>query len=63
METTAKEVRFDKYCKHCKYKDNTEEDYPCYLCLDIGGRPYSHKPMYYSGEYLWDGDINSNERQ
>lgn len=46
-----KEVRFDEYCKTCKYEKNPEvmkdpfaED-PCDECLGEPGRLYSHRPL------------------
>ena len=45
MEVRAKEVRFDIYCKTCKYADNKESEDPCWDCLDQGWNEDSHKPI------------------
>lgn len=42
-----KEVDFEKYCKTCKNNKLKEEETPCYECLSIPARPYSHKPERY----------------
>lgn len=47
MEEGYKEVRFDEYCKTCKFKNNTEEDTPCDECLAEPANLYSHKPVKY----------------
>lgn len=40
-------VRFDEYCKTCKYEKKTEADDPCRDCLEIGARLYSKKPEFW----------------
>ena len=44
MDTGIKEVRFDKYCRKCRYRKVDETKEPCNECLSEGGRLYSHKP-------------------
>lgn len=50
MEDNFKEVYFDKYCKSCKYRNNEENEDPCYNCLGEPARLYSHKPVNYKEE-------------
>ena len=40
-----KEVRFDQYCKTCKYEKLKEDESPCYECLENPVNVYSHKPV------------------
>ncbi len=40
-----KEVYFGQYCKLCKHRSLTEEDDPCYDCLQEPVNLYSHKPV------------------
>ena len=47
VEASMKEVRFDRYCKLCKYKDLEEAKDPCNECLDTGMREGTCKPIYY----------------
>lgn len=42
-----REVRFDKYCETCKYKELDEVKDPCNDCLVFGMREESEKPEYY----------------
>lgn len=42
-----KEVRFDKYCATCKYKDLDEVKDPCNDCLVVGMREETEVPEYY----------------
>ena len=39
-----REVRFDKYCETCKYKELDEVKDPCNDCLAIGMREETEKP-------------------
>ena len=43
----TKIVEFDEYCHKCKYELRNEEDEPCFDCLQIPAREYSHKPEYF----------------
>lgn len=45
METIEKEVYFDKYCSTCKHEKVSEQDDPCYDCLNHFTNTYSHKPI------------------
>lgn len=45
MEENNKEVRFDLYCKTCRYYDLAESEDPCYECLENPVNSYSHKPV------------------
>lgn len=45
MKNNLKEVRFDKYCKTCKYEYYPEDRHPCYICLNRPVNVYSHKPI------------------
>jgi hypothetical protein len=47
MDSEYKEVRFDKYCETCRYKDIPEEEDPCNGCLEHGMNLYSEKPVNY----------------
>lgn len=42
-----KEVRFDKYCEKCKYKDvdDTKSQEPCNECLDNPVNYCTEKPV------------------
>jgi hypothetical protein len=42
-----KEVRFDIYCKTCKYKDLLETEDPCESCLLEPVNLHSEKPVSY----------------
>jgi hypothetical protein len=42
-----REVRFDKYCETCKWKELDEVKDPCNDCLAIGMREETEKPEYY----------------
>lgn len=45
METIEKEVYFGKYCSTCKHEKVSEQDDPCYDCLNQFTNSYSHKPI------------------
>ena len=45
MDERYREVRFDAYCEKCKYKDKSEEESPCDVCLDNPLNLYSEKPI------------------
>lgn len=45
MDTTIKEVDFEKWCKTCKYEKREEEEDPCWDCLDQPWRENSTKPI------------------
>lgn len=49
-EPTPKEVRFDLYCKKCKYAkiDDTEE--PCNTCLEEFTNEGTDRPTQYKEE-------------
>lgn len=53
MEENLKEVRYDLYCHTCVYKNNLEDQEPCYDCLNESSRYSSHKP------YHWKEDGGS----
>ena len=40
-----KEVYFGDYCKTCKHKKVSEQDDPCYDCLNNPVNEDSHKPI------------------
>lgn len=40
-----KEVRYDLWCRCCKYLPMRDWDDPCNECLLERARPYSHKPV------------------
>jgi len=42
-----REVRFDKYCETCKWKELDEVKDPCNDCLAIGMQEETEKPEYY----------------
>lgn len=44
-DSDYKEVRFDIYCKTCKYKDAPEYESHCFGCLEEPMRYYSEKPV------------------
>ena len=45
MEDCYKEVYFGEYCNKCKYNDRSEDEDPCYECLENPVNLYSHKPV------------------
>lgn len=47
MEIYEKLVRFDLYCKTCKYALKSESEDPCWDCLDNPVNTYSRKPVYW----------------
>ena len=47
MDENLKEVRFDRYCKLCKYKDLPEKADPCNECMETPMRSGSCKPEKY----------------
>ena len=49
MESKPKEVRFDMYCKTCKFHDTPEAEDPCDECLNYGSNEDSHKPVNWEG--------------
>lgn len=49
MDERYREVRFDAYCEKCKYKDKSEEESPCDVCLDNPLNLYSQKPVNWKG--------------
>lgn len=44
MEIVEHEVRFDIWCKYCKYKDTDEYEDPCDECLEYSAEQYSTRP-------------------
>lgn len=44
-EPNYQEVRFDRFCKTCRYKDLPESESPCYECLEEPMRYYSDTPI------------------
>ena len=44
-EGSYKDVRFDKYCKTCKYGELSEVKDPCNECLEYGMREGTEKPL------------------
>ena len=42
-----KQVRFDKYCKLCRWDEKKEAYDPCNNCLEIGMREGTEKPEYF----------------
>lgn len=47
MGEVYKIVRFDKYCKTCKFSKTSEDDEPCCECMCYPANAYSHKPVNY----------------
>lgn len=45
MEIRTKEVRFDIYCKTCKYEEQPKPRDPCHECLDQPWNTDSRKPI------------------
>ena len=39
-----KEVRFDLYCKKCKYEKKKETEEPCDQCLENPSNAHTDKP-------------------
>ena len=42
-----KEVRFDLFCKKCKYKNRDEKYDPCNECLEFAYRQQTAEPIYF----------------
>ena len=42
-----REVRFDTWCQKCKYEKLTEQEKPCWDCLDEPVNIDSEKPLYF----------------
>jgi len=47
MTDNYKEVRFDIYCKTCKYHDFVETKDPCNECLEVYVREGTMEPEMY----------------
>ena len=47
MQERTKEVRFDIYCKSCKYWATSASNDPCNDCLGHPSNGVSHVPIYY----------------
>ena len=47
MENQLMEVRFDLYCRKCKYKQANEYKDPCNECLESPLRANSRCPLYF----------------
>lgn len=45
-----KEVYFGDYCKTCKHEKVSEQDDPCYDCLNNPVNEDSHKPIHWEGK-------------
>lgn len=45
MINSQKEVRFDIYCRQCKYEKIAESESPCDDCMTEPARCYSRKPV------------------
>ena len=45
MNGNDKEVDYDTYCKKCKFLALSEDDDPCYECLDCPTLTDSNKPI------------------
>ena len=39
-----KEVIYGDYCKKCKYKDLTEQEDPCFDCIEEDVNLWTHRP-------------------
>ena len=46
-ENVMTNVRFDKYCKICQYKDVQEEKDPCRRCLEVIMRAFTSTPLHW----------------
>lgn len=47
MELYEREVRFDLYCKTCKYRTKPEHEDPCNDCMDTPVRRETSVPLYW----------------
>lgn len=47
MENVFKEVYFEIYCPKCEHHEKTEQEDPCWDCLNNPVNEYSHKPTHY----------------
>lgn len=46
-DESIKLVEFERFCEKCVYKDTEEAEDPCHECLQVGGRPFTHTPLYF----------------
>ncbi len=47
MEYVNKIVKFDKFCKTCKFGEVNEDEDPCQECLCVAINEHSEKPIKY----------------
>jgi len=55
----TKEVRFDIYCKTCKYYNKEEHEDPCWDCLNEGWNENSNKPIYWKEKDIYSDNANT----
>lgn len=58
-----KEVMFDKYCPLCEDYDKSEDEDPCYDCLNQGWNEDSHKPIMFKEKGSDNNDETSRIRK
>lgn len=62
MEIIDKIVNFDEYCNKCEYCDLSEQDDPCFECLQYPVNEYSHKPTKFKAKDDTDGAKTISKR-
>lgn len=60
MDIYDVEVRFDKYCGKCKYKNTPETKDPCNECLDNPANCQSEKPVKFEFAQISSPIMNTN---
>lgn len=60
MDIYDVEVRFDKYCGKCKYKNTPETKDPCNECLDNPANCQSEKPVKFEFAQISQTIMNTN---
>lgn len=58
----TKEVRFDKWCRSCKYRFRNETEDPCNNCLDNPSNEDSTKPVEYK-KSTQKGEVKNGKRR
>lgn len=57
-----KEVRFDLFCKSCKYQTNKEDEFPCDECLNHFYNYYSPRPVLWKEKEQTGNDEHTTNR-
>lgn len=55
-------VDFDKYCLHCKYREQETWEYPCDECIPNAARQGTCVPVNYNGPKLVTPEPSMKEK-